>query len=272
MLSGDGESERTQAMPLTPRLAQLGQLYNLLSANTAVDHPLCTECMDGLLALMAKELEEGKRDRDRLIGFEREVGKRREEGVVGRDVLAREIAKVRRLVVRGGKGVGPTHSLIAAQESGEAGRRGPQVRRSRARGLEQGEGRARRRGGRTGSRGRRVRCPGPLFRRVLTIPRSFWRQHSTYLLDAASLRDRTNSLQTRYAHDVRELEKLQKTNVYSELLFRHSSWRSLLMRARNRRRVLHRAGSWLWDDQRSAVRSSAWCTRALFLSCSETAV
>ena len=45
--------------------------------------------------MMAKELEEGKRDRDRLIGFEREVGKRREEGVVGRDVLAREIAKVR---------------------------------------------------------------------------------------------------------------------------------------------------------------------------------
>ena len=48
----------------------------------------------------------------------------------------------------------------------------------------------------------------------------FWRDHSAYLLEAAALRDRTNALQTRYEHDLKELEKLQKTNVYSELGFR----------------------------------------------------
>lgn len=35
---------------------------------------------------------------------------------------------------------------------------------------------------------------------------------------AAALRDKNNSLQTRYAHDVRELDKLKKTNVYSPFL------------------------------------------------------
>ena len=47
------------------------------------------------------------------------------------------------------------------------------------------------------------------------VCRSFWRSHSEYLIEAGALRDQNNSLQTRYAHDVRELEKLVKTNVYS---------------------------------------------------------
>lgn len=46
----------------------------------------------------------------------------------------------------------------------------------------------------------------------------FWRAHSSYILQAAQLRDQTNALQTRYEHDVHELEKLQKTNVYSTFL------------------------------------------------------
>lgn len=46
--------------------------------------------------MMAKELEESKKEKERLVAFEREVGKRREEGVVGKDALAKEIAKVSR--------------------------------------------------------------------------------------------------------------------------------------------------------------------------------
>lgn len=36
------------------------------------------------------------------------------------------------------------------------------------------------------------------------------------MLEATALRERTNAVQTRYAHDVKELDKLQKTNVYSQ--------------------------------------------------------
>lgn len=59
-----------------------------------MDHPLCTECMEALLGLMRAELDEGKRERDRLLGFEKEVMRKRTEESVGREGLAREIAKV----------------------------------------------------------------------------------------------------------------------------------------------------------------------------------
>lgn len=92
-LASSSEDERSTT-PLTPRLAQLSVLYGLLSSNTPVDHPLCTECMEALLGLMRAELDEGKRERDRLLGFEKEVMRKRTEESVGREGLAREIAKV----------------------------------------------------------------------------------------------------------------------------------------------------------------------------------
>lgn len=85
--------------PLTPHLTQLSHLSTFLSSRSSIDHPLCTECMDLLLGMMGKELEEGKKERERLAAWEREVQKRREGGAEGgekvtREGLQREIAKV----------------------------------------------------------------------------------------------------------------------------------------------------------------------------------
>lgn len=59
----------------------------------------------------------------------------------------------------------------------------------------------------------------------------FWLDHSAYILEAAALRERTNAMQTRYEHDLKELDKLQKTNVYSQSSFHCSPaarWRDTL--------------------------------------------
>lgn len=85
--------------PLTPHLSQLSHLSTFLSSRSSIDHPLCTECMDLLLGMMGRELEEGKKERERLAAWEREVQKRREGGAEGgekvtREGLQREIAKV----------------------------------------------------------------------------------------------------------------------------------------------------------------------------------
>lgn len=80
---------------MSPRLAQLGNVYNLLSSQSRVDHPLCRECMELLGEAMARELEEGRREVERLKGFERDVAKRREDGRTGnREEMERDIAKV----------------------------------------------------------------------------------------------------------------------------------------------------------------------------------
>ncbi|GAA5885594.1 hypothetical protein JCM3774_000106, partial [Rhodotorula dairenensis] len=44
----------------------------------------------------------------------------------------------------------------------------------------------------------------------------FWKQHTRYLVRRDELQDREDSLRTRLAHGRRELEKLQRTNVYND--------------------------------------------------------
>ena len=92
---------------LTPHLSQLSHLYSLLSSTSSVDHPLCTECVEVLLALLAAHLDDLKKERDRLVGFDKDVQRRRDEAVKHaggnevdlRDQLERDIAKVRRLAL-----------------------------------------------------------------------------------------------------------------------------------------------------------------------------
>ncbi|KAL8292204.1 hypothetical protein RQP46_001670 [Phenoliferia psychrophenolica] len=165
--------------PLTERLAQLDNLYSILSANSGVDHPLCTECMDGLLGMMSKELDESKKEKERLVAYEREVAKRREEGVVGKDALAKEIAKLKRAEAQA---VEDLKSLSSERQQLDAEKETLDAEEAA---LDAEEA-------------------------------AFWRSHSEYLIEAGALRDQNNSLQTRYAHDVRELDKLVKTNVYND--------------------------------------------------------
>ena len=57
--------------------------------------------------------------------------------------------------------------------------------------------------------------------------RSFWRAHSQYVVERDALHDRASALETRLATGTRELDKLQRTNVYSALaLLAVSSLRS----------------------------------------------
>jgi hypothetical protein len=93
--TGKRNEEITMTAPLTPRLTQLSHLHHLLSSKTSVDHPLCAECMETLLALMGRELDEARKERDKLIAFEHEAIKKQEEGTgKEKEVLEKDIFKV----------------------------------------------------------------------------------------------------------------------------------------------------------------------------------
>jgi beclin 1 len=64
--------------PLSHHLRSTVRLFNLLSARTDIDHPLCAECTQILLASLQRQLDETKRERDGYIAFEKEVRKERE--------------------------------------------------------------------------------------------------------------------------------------------------------------------------------------------------
>lgn len=74
--------------------------------------------------------------------------------------------------------------------------------------------------------------PSPFSRSLSLSPplaptRSFWRAHSQYVVERDALHYRASALETRLATGTRELDKLQRTNVYSALaLLAVSSLRS----------------------------------------------
>lgn len=130
--SADSSTNNNNNNSLQVHLAQLSNLYALLSlppsavssttpssaggaGGTGLSHPLCTECTELLFELMTRELDALKKERDRLLGFEKDVHKRRDEvlkqlrtanppaaGGKGpgeldlKEALEKDIAKVRR--------------------------------------------------------------------------------------------------------------------------------------------------------------------------------
>ncbi|BGP16869.1 Vacuolar protein sorting-associated protein atg6 [Rhodosporidiobolus nylandii] len=188
--SSSASSSPSAADPtaLTPRLQQLSHLYSLLSSTSSVDHPLCTECTEVLLGLMAKELDEGRKERDRLVGFEREVLKRREDakregaptGEKQREALEKDVAKLKKA---------ETHA-IAELKAVEAKK---VALAEEAKLLDEEEA------------------------QLAKEEADFWTAHSLYLLKRDELLDRESALAQRLASAQKDLEKLERTNVYNDV-------------------------------------------------------
>ncbi|GAA5881413.1 hypothetical protein JCM1840_007561 [Sporobolomyces johnsonii] len=184
--STSASAPSTSAAPtsLLPRLTQLSHLSALLSSSSSVDHPLCTECIELLLQLMAKELDEGKKERDRLSAFEKDVAKRRDEAqrdgsVVGREALEKDIAKLKKA----------EQHAIAELKSVEAQKDALEAERLA---LDEEEA------------------------ELAREEAEFWREHSKYVLEKSALEDRSNALAVRLASGQKELDKLGRTNVYND--------------------------------------------------------
>ena len=64
--------------PLSHHLRSAARLFNVLSTRTDIDHPLCAECTQALLATLKRQLDETKKERDGYIAFEKEIRKERE--------------------------------------------------------------------------------------------------------------------------------------------------------------------------------------------------
>ncbi|GAA5971095.1 hypothetical protein JCM11641_004144 [Rhodosporidiobolus odoratus] len=172
---------------LTPRLSQLSHLYTLLSSTSSIDHPLCTECTEIFLALMQKELDEGKKEKDRLAAFEREVNKRREDakregaptGEALRTQLDKDIVKLKKAEAHAISEL----TLVEAKKAELA---------DEANRLDEEES------------------------ELAKEEAEFWTSHSLYTLKRDELLDRSSALSSRLANARRDFDRLQRTNVYND--------------------------------------------------------
>ena len=96
--------ERQDPTPISNHLRSTIRLFNLLSAKTDIDHPLCAECTQILLSSLQRNLDELKKERNGYLAFEKEVRRGQEkggDGVAGRrkEEEEEEGRKIERLIV-----------------------------------------------------------------------------------------------------------------------------------------------------------------------------
>ncbi|KAJ7072364.1 autophagy protein Apg6-domain-containing protein [Mycena amicta] len=157
------------------------RLFNLLSARTEIDHPLCAECTQLLLNSLQKQLDETKRERDGYIAFEKEVRKDRERDAQG---MSKEEAEKKIEKLKLDERLAIDQLKVAEQERLQL--------EDELRALEEEE-------------------------KVLEDEEArFWHTHNEQLLSSEQLASQLATIRAAYAADSATLEKLERTNVYND--------------------------------------------------------
>jgi beclin 1 len=81
---------------MSHRLKIANKLFDIMSAKSDIDHPMCQECTDILLESLRRQLEDVSRERDCYIEFLKKVSESKIDDA-GEETLRREIEEVRTL-------------------------------------------------------------------------------------------------------------------------------------------------------------------------------
>ncbi|KAJ7725864.1 autophagy protein Apg6-domain-containing protein [Mycena maculata] len=175
------EPTQPNPSPLSHHLRSTVRLFNLLSARTEIDHPLCAECTQILLVSLQRQLDETKRERDGYIAFEKEIRKERERDGQGmsKEEAEKKIEKLKldeRLAIEQLKGA--EQERVQLDDELRALEKEEKL-------LEEDEAR-------------------------------FWHSHNDHLLSSEQLASQLATIRSAYASDSATLEKLERTNVYND--------------------------------------------------------
>jgi len=169
--------ESGQAAALSHRIKVTSQLFDMLSDNSSVDHPLCEECTDTLLQSLEQQLELAEQDSQQYQEFLTHLNKETEEGSCV-DQLESELA-------------------AAQEEEAELLRELQRLRLENTaveKELEiQAEARA----------------------RLESEEEQYWRQYSRHQSRLLQAEDEYRSLDCQLRYSQAQLDKLKKTNVFN---------------------------------------------------------
>ena len=163
---------------LSQRIESNNRLFEILSSQSDIDHPICTECTDLLLSNFQSRLLASTKERDAYISFLKEQKNNvpsaaevtKAENELATSKVAEEKAFAELLQLEKEKAVLEDQIADLSLESRE---------------LESDEA-------------------------------EFWASRNSFDLQLASFRDTKEALETSYEHDSQQLERLQRTNVYND--------------------------------------------------------
>ena len=173
---GSAQTISHEAMPR--RFESHTRLFEILSARSDIDHPICTECTELLLSSMHNRLASTNKERDAYIAFLKELK--------GNAPTAEELARAEGDLAGANAAETKAFDELLALEKEKAELEDELVdleAESRALDLEE---------------------------------EAYWRSRNALDLRLAKFRDTCDALTAAYDHDARHLERLQRTNVYND--------------------------------------------------------
>jgi beclin 1 len=176
-LSIDGAAD-DQGKAMSQEMEKVSRLFEILSARSDIDHPICVECTELLVDGLQKRLEVATRERDAYVGFlkqvkgdkptEEEVKDSRNALLKAREEEATAIAELEKL----------EKEKAAVDEE-----------------ITQLEEEA----------------------RTLDVEEEkFWSERNAFAMKLSEFQNVRDSVNLQYDHDTQQLEKLQRTNVYND--------------------------------------------------------
>jgi beclin 1 len=159
-------------------MERITKLFEILSARSDIDHPVCVECTEVLLEELQKKLETTTRERDAYIAFLKEI-----------------------------QANAPTDEELRARE--EALRKAKQAEAAAREEILQLERKKE-------SLDAELVALEEESRQLDAQEEAFWRERNAFASRLADFQNERDSINSKFDHDSRQLEKLQRTNVYND--------------------------------------------------------
>lgn len=179
--SQKGRGDDDDAAPDTSKayeMERMNKLFEILSARSDIDHPVCVECTDMLVEELQRKLEGATKERDTYISFLKEL---QSDQPSDEDLKAQEEA----LAKAKGEEAEATAELLRLEKEKEAADEEIIALEEEARQLDAEE-------------------------------EDFWRARNEFAAQLADFQNERDSVNSRFDHDSQLLEKLQRSNVYND--------------------------------------------------------
>ncbi|KAH8179268.1 autophagy protein apg6 domain-containing protein [Sarocladium implicatum] len=165
----------------TPRgdeVDRMNRLFEILSARSDIDHPVCVECTDMLVEGLQKKLDAANRERNMYVSHLKEV-----------------------------QATQPTPADIKQQQ--EALKKAEAQKEAAMKELRKLEAEK-------DTLDAEILALEEESRQVDKEEEEFWREHNAFTAEMAEFRAERDSVAVKYANDVQLLDKLTRTNVYND--------------------------------------------------------
>ncbi|KAI0015618.1 APG6-domain-containing protein [Xylariomycetidae sp. FL0641] len=177
-------SQRNEGKPSQPHQAErINKLFEILSARSDIDHPVCVECTDMLVEGLQKRLESTSRERDAYAAFLKQVQAdvpTEEEMAESEHALAKarkdEEESMKELLKLEKEKAALDSEILALEEESQ---------------------------------------------KLDTEEEQFWRERNSFATRLSDFQNERDSINSRFDHDSQLLIKLQRANVYNDTFSIH---------------------------------------------------